>query len=174
MTWFDALLLTLLGMLSALGLRTGLGGLVWGGLTLLAAYIANRLGSHLGPWGAPGLALVLGLGAAAAGQLTRQLTSRPYHSLPLWHAVGGLLGGGLLGGAAVAAALLAFPLSPRVDAAGVHYVYPSPELPPGLYQAINRSVLKDKLMPLWDETPGSVWQVLLLPDLPQLKEPRRP
>lgn len=172
MTWFDALLITLLGMLSALGLRFGLGGLVWGGLCLLTAYAVNRLGGSLGLWSLLMLALLLGIGATLLAQLVQRLTARPYRSPPLWSSAAGLLGGTTLGLTVAAAFALAFPLSPRVDAAGVRYVYPSPEMAPALRAAVDRSLLKSSLMPLWEESSG--WQTLLLPDLPDLKGARQP
>ncbi|MDO4263410.1 MAG: hypothetical protein Q4C67_04360 [Deinococcus sp.] len=170
MTWFDALLITLLGMLSALGLRYGTGGLVWGALCLLSAHLANRLSGSLGLdlWGTLALALTLGAGAALLAHLVHSLTYRPYRSPPLWASAAGLLGGAGLGMTLAAAFALAFPLSPRVDAAGVRYLYPSPEMAPGLHQAVDHSLLKASLMPLWEQK--SDWQTLLLPDLPALKK----
>lgn len=163
MTWFDALLVTLLGMLAALGLRQGVGSLVWAVLAVLAAYIANLLQPVLGPLGAVLAALMLGLGATLGAQALQKANTLSYGLQPApWQALLGLLSTAALGTVTIAAIALAFPLSPRVDAGGVRYVYPAPELQPGLYRAVNQSVIKNKLMPLWD-SPPSPWHTLLLP-----------
>ncbi|GHG10883.1 hypothetical protein GCM10017783_24110 [Deinococcus piscis] len=172
MTWFDALLITLLGMLGALGLRHGFSALVWGGLCLLAAYFANRLSASLDLWATLGLALGLGTGASLLAGLIQSLTSWPYRTPPLWASAAGLLGSTGLGLAVAAAFALSFPLSPKVDAAGVRYVYPSPEMQPALHQAVDHSMFKRTLMPLWEQQSG--WQTLLLPDLPVFKGNSRP
>ena len=48
-TWFDALLVTLLAAMTALGARRGLAGLVWGVLGVLGILVANALGLGLLP-----------------------------------------------------------------------------------------------------------------------------
>ncbi|MFC6616510.1 hypothetical protein [Deinococcus radiophilus] len=62
MTWFDALLLTLWAMLGALGLRMGLGGLLWAVLILGAAYLTNLAGGNF--WPTLIVAALLGAGGA--------------------------------------------------------------------------------------------------------------
>lgn len=164
MTWFDALLVTLLGMLAALGLRHGVVGLVWSVLAVLAAYTANLLGPTLGPLGAVLAALGLGLVATLSAKALQKEDALSYGLQPApGQALLGLLGAAALGGVVIAAVALAFPLSPRVEAGGVRYIYPAPELQPALYQAVNGSVIKNRLMPLW-EKPASPWHTLLLPN----------
>lgn len=172
MTWFDALLITLLGMLSALGLRLGLGGLVWSGLCLLAAALVNVLSVAMELWAAVLLALILGAVATVVARLVQGMVVRPYYAPSLWASAAGLLGGTALGAAVAAAFALAFPLSPWVDAAGVRYLYPSLELAPALHQAVDDSLFKHILMPLWEQP--SALQSLLLPDLPGLKRAWQP
>ncbi|RTR25260.1 hypothetical protein [Deinococcus radiophilus] len=168
MTWFDALLLTLWAMLGALGLRMGLGGLLWAVLILGAAYLTNLAGGNF--WPTLIVAALLGAGGSAAAYALNTQSESPYWSPPLWHSAAGLLGGVLLGGVLSAALALAFPLTPKVDAFGVHYQYPSPQMPPGLYRAVQGSRIQSLLLPVWQRK--SPWQTLLIPDLPQLIQDR--
>lgn len=173
MTWFDALLVTLLGMLGALGLRWGLSSLLWSLLVIAAAYLANLLGPALGPVGilltALGLGLLAALAANASAQGLGQKLGEVYQVASLPSALSGLAGTVLLGTVVVAATALAFPLSPKVDATGVRYVYPAPEITPMLYQAVDGSAVKAKLMPLWQAQ--SPWKPLVLPDRVGLSQP---
>ncbi|MCP2015511.1 hypothetical protein L1280_002673 [Deinococcus sp. HSC-46F16] len=159
-TWFDALLVTVWAVLTALGARRGLAGLAWGAGGVLACWLANRAGQAAGGWAlALGAALVLGL-ALSVG--LRRLVLTQAGPAPRWHTGAGALGGLLLGGVLVATLTLGFPLGVRVGAQGRTGVYPSAELPTPLYTAVRRSVLREGLMGVWGASPAL--RTLLVPD----------
>ncbi|WP_343216674.1 hypothetical protein [Deinococcus aestuarii] len=154
-TWFDALLVTLWAAMTALGVRRGLAGLVWGLGGVAACFLANMLAR--GAVAAGLLALGLGLGVAlAARRLVPEPASRP------WHPLAGALGGAALGGVLVATLALGFPLEVRVGPQGREGVYPAPHLPPSLYAAVRGSTVKEGLMDVWRS--GTALRTLLVPD----------
>ncbi len=170
MTWFDALLVTVMGMVAGLGMRHGAMGLCWSLFVLAAAYAANVLGAALGLWPALVLALVLGTAATLLPQalLPEGSPSGLTYAVSL-QGILGLAGASVLGAVLAGAVALSFPLMPRIDAAGVHYIYPSPEVPPPLQQAVHDSALQERLHLLWDASGGGALQPLLLPDWPRLR-----
>lgn len=153
-TWFDALLVTVWAVVTALGARRGLPGLLWGVGGVAACLLINLLAGGL-PLAA---GLAVGLGAALALALRRG-TAAPGRP---WHGLAGGLGGAALGGVLVATLTLGFPIEVRVGTQGRTGVYPSTRLPTALYTAVNRSVLKDSLMGVWDA--GAGLRTLLVPD----------
>ena len=77
-TWFDALLVTLLAIVTALGARRGLAGLAWGVGSIVIAFVANVLG--LGALVAAALALVLSVvSALAISRLIPEPLEQPWH-----------------------------------------------------------------------------------------------
>ena len=155
MTWFDALLITLLAVVTALGARRGLAGLAWGVGALVVAFVANLLG--LGAVLAGVLALVLGaVSGLAISRLIPDPLERP------WHMVVGGLGGLLLGGVLMSALALAFPMAVRATPSGKQALYPSPDLAPGLYQAVSNSALQNSLRGIWTSSVAS--RTLFVPD----------
>jgi len=158
-TWFDALLVTLWAVVTALGARRGLAGLAWGLGGVAACLLANLAARELGGGALLAIPLALGLGAALAAGARRLVSTaleRP------WHPVAGALGGAALGGVLVAALTLGFPIEVRVGPQGRTGVYPSTNLPTGLYAAVHQSALKDSLMSVWDA--GAGLRTLLVPD----------
>ncbi len=154
-TWFDALLVTLLAIVTALGARRGLAGLAWGVGGIVTAFVANLLG--MGVLVAAGLALVLGVVSAVA---ISRLIPEPLESP--WHVVAGGLGGLLLGGVLISALALSFPLLVRATPTGKQAVYPSPDLNTTLRDGVANSAIQNSLRPVWS---GSVAQrTLLVPD----------
>lgn len=162
-TWFDALLVTLWAVVTALGARRGLPGLLWGLGGVAACMAANLLGGALA--GAPGaraglaalLAVLLGAGLAA---LLRRTLPAPLERP--WHVAAGALGGFAFGGVLLATLALGLPIELRVGAQGRTGVYPSTGLPTPLYAAVNDSLLKDSLMGVWGS--GPALRTLLVPD----------
>ncbi|WP_034385675.1 hypothetical protein [Deinococcus sp. YIM 77859] len=160
-TWFDALLVTVWATVTALGARRGLAGLLWGLGGAAVCFLANLLAR--GALSAAVLALLLGAVLALILQrLVPSTTDR------LWQAAAGALGGFTLGGLLIATLTLGFPLGLQVGPKGRSSVYPSTSLPPVLYVAVHRSVLKSSLMRVWRAHPAL--QLLLIPDR---VEPRR-
>lgn len=154
-TWFDALLVTLWAVLTALGARRGLAGLAWGVAGLAICFLANALA--LGPVAATLTALLLSAGVALA--ITRLIP------LPLeqpWHLGAGALGGFLLGGLMVATLALGFPLDVKVTPTGQSGIYPSPGLSPVVYNAVRNSAIKNSLMGIWSGSPAL--KTLVIPD----------
>lgn len=155
MTWFDALLVTLLAVVTALGARRGLAGLAWGVGALVVAFVANFLG--LGAVPAALLALLLGaVSGFAISRLIPDPLERP------WHMVVGGLGGLLLGGVLMSSLALAFPMALRATPAGKQALYPSPDLAPGLYHAVASSAVQSGLRNVW--TSNVAARTLLVPD----------
>ncbi|WP_104991544.1 hypothetical protein [Deinococcus sp. NW-56] len=159
-TWFDALLVTVWAVLTALGARRGLAGLAWGAGGVLACWLANRAGQTGGGW-ALALGAALGLGLVLSLGL-RRLVLTQAGPAPRWQAGAGALGGWLLGGVLVAALTLGFPLGVRVGAQGRSAVYPSADLPTPLQTAVRRSVFREGLMGVWSASPAL--RTLLIPD----------
>ncbi|PTA67780.1 hypothetical protein C8263_11630 [Deinococcus arcticus] len=154
MTWFDALLVTLWAVLTALGARRGLAGLAWGAGGLAACFLANAL---VDSPAAALLAALLGVGVAVA---TLRLIPTPLEHP--WHLGAGALGGFLLGGALISALALGFPLDVKVGTQGTRAVYPSASLQPALYRAVRDSALQGSLRSVWGSSPAL--KTLLIPD----------
>lgn len=155
MTWFDALLVTLLAVVTALGARRGLAGLAWGVGAVVVAFVANFLG--LGALPAAAIALVLGaLSGFAISRMIPDPLERP------WHMVVGGLGGMLLGGVLMSALALSFPMAVRATPNGKQAMYPSPDLAPGLYNAVMNSAIQNGLRGVWQSSVAT--QTLLVPD----------
>lgn len=154
-TWFDALLVTLLALVTALGVRRGLAGLLWGVAALLACLIANMVMPH--PLLAVLAALALSAAAAfAAGRLAPDPAEHP------WYGAAGGIGGLLLGALLISALTLSFPLEVRGAGAQRQTVYPASTLPGPVQAAVGGSVIKRQLMQVW--TSGRVLQTLIIPD----------
>ena len=155
MTWFDALLITLLAVVTALGARRGLAGLAWGVGALVVAFVTNLLG--LGAVLSALLAIVLGgMSGFAISRLILDPLERP------WHVVVGGLGGLLLGGVLMSSLALAFPMAVRATPTGKQSLYPSPDLAPGLYNAVSNSAIQNGLRSAW--TSSVATRTLLVPD----------
>nr|WP_246363415.1 hypothetical protein [Deinococcus budaensis] len=154
------MLVTVWAVVTALGARRGLPGLLWGLGGVAACLLVNLLAGRAGAGGlllAAGLAV--GAGAALAFSLRRWCAVVPGRR---WHGLAGGLGGAALGGVLVATLTLGFPIEVRVGTQGRTGVYPSTRLPTALYTAVNQSVLKDGLMGVWDA--GAGLRTLLVPD----------
>lgn len=154
-TWFDALLVTLLAIVTALGVQRGLIGLVWGLATLLICLLANAMLPN--PVLAALLALALSVGVA---YVCVRLIPQP-HDLP-WARLAGGLGGFALGTLLVAALTLNFPLEVRRTAQGETATYPATTLPEPLHSAVERSIIKEGLMGVWESS--RVLRLLVIPD----------
>ena len=154
-TWFDALLVTLWAVLTALGARRGLAGLAWGVGGIAVCFLANSLAA-----GAPAaliIAALLGVGTAAAiGRLIPAPLEQP------WHLGVGALGGFLLGGLLISTLALGFPMDVRVDASGARATYPSASLPDAVYRGVRDSALQGSLRGVWSG--GPALKTLLIPD----------
>lgn len=154
-TWFDALLITLLAIATALGARRGLAGLAWGVGSLVVAFVANLLG--LGVVAATVVALVLSvIVAVAIGRLIPEPLEKP------WHLVAGGVGGLLLGALLISSLALSFPMSTRATPTGKVNIYPSSNLNPGLYEAVANSAIQNSLKQVW--VSGRGLRALLVPD----------
>ena len=153
-TWFDALLVTLWAVMTALGARRGLAGLAWGLLGVVVCFLVNSLGGALVTSVA---ALLLGLGCAV--MIARLLPTAPEQP---WQLLAGGVGGLVLGGVLIATLALGFPLDVRVTPAGKTGVYPSATLPPPVYEAVRNSALQNALRGLWGS--NAVLRTLLIPD----------
>ncbi|WP_328774746.1 hypothetical protein [Deinococcus aquaedulcis] len=153
-TWFDALLVTLWAVLTALGARRGLAGLAWGVGGLAACFLANAL---VGGAAAALLAALLGVGIAV---MTLRLIPTPLEHP--WHLGAGALGGFLLGGTLISALALGFPLDVKVGTEGRRAVYPSASLQLGLQSAVRDSVVQSSLRGVWGSSPAL--KTLLIPD----------
>ncbi|MFC5847190.1 hypothetical protein [Deinococcus petrolearius] len=158
-TWFDALLVTLLAAMTALGARRGLAGLAWGVLGVLGILVANALGLGVVP--ALLVALVLSVaGALAIGRLVRNPLEE------VWHLVAGAAGGLLLGAVLAGSLALGFPYELRATPKeGLVRAYPATTLSPTLYDAVGGSVIQNALRGVW--TRPSLAQKFLIPDQPR-------
>lgn len=154
-TWFDALLVTLLAVVTALGARRGLAGLAWGVGTVVTAFVANLLG--LGPIAALVVALVLGLICTVA---IRHLMPEPAEQP--WQLGVGAVGGLLLGALVVSTLALSFPMAVRATPTGKQALYPSPDLNPSLYEAVANSTIQTSLRGVWSGSAAA--RTLLVPD----------
>lgn len=155
MTWFDALLVTLWAVVTALGIRRGMAGLLWGLGGLLACLATNVLTGN-----ALTAAALAALSAVGVSLLIGRLLPAPVEHAG--HLAAGALGGFALGGALVAALALGFPLDMRVTPQGRAATYPSASLPPALYDAVSGSAVKNALSGVWSG-PDAV-RILVVPD----------
>ncbi|AWN24438.1 hypothetical protein DKM44_03025 [Deinococcus irradiatisoli] len=150
MTWFDALLVTLLAATTALGARRGLAGLAWGVGCVAVCFVSNAL---FRGWAALPVALLLGFGAA---WIARRLLGPV---LETWHLAAGAVGGFLLGAVLVGALALDFPIDQLSNQ------YPSNNLPPSVHDAVVNSYLKQTLFRVFDGS--NALKILLIPDFSQ-------
>lgn len=161
LTWFDALLVTLWAVVTVVGARRGLGGLLWGILGLAVCFFVNLVA----PSGAVAgvLSLMLGLGAVfSARRLIRDPLSEP------WHLGAGALGGFVLGGLLVATLALSLPIQPL---GGGQQRYPSDELPLALSTGVGSSVLVTSLGSLWRHEASGLLRLMVVPDQARLTQP---
>ncbi len=150
-TWFDALLVTLLAIVTALGVRRGLTGLIWGLCALLLCLLVNAMTSSAAL--AALLSLLLsGAAAYAAARIFPQPYAQP------WFQVAGGVGGFLLGTLLISALALSFPLERR----GGQVSYPARTLPEPLYGAVGNSVIQKRLLGVWNG--NRVLRLLVVPD----------
>ena len=154
-TWFDALLITLWAVMTALGARRGLAGLAWGVGGLALCFLANSLSGS--PLAAALIALLLSGGLAI---VIARLIPVPLE-VP-WHMVSGAAGGFLLGGLLISTVALGFPLDVQVTRNGPLGTYPSTNLSPMIYDAVRNSALKNGLRSVWSS--GPALKTLLIPD----------
>lgn len=154
-TWFDALLITLWAVLTALGARRGLAGLAWGMGGVALCFLANSLSGS--PVAAAVIALLLSGGLAV---VIARLIPVPLEQP--WHMLAGALGGGLLGGLLISTLALSFPLDVQVTPKGPLGTYPSTNLSPVLYDAVRNSAVKNSLRGVWSS--GPALKTLLIPD----------
>ncbi len=151
MTWFDALLVTLLGLVTALGMRRGLAGGVWGLGAVALCWLSNLFSGPAGLVSA--LLLSAGLGVA-----TKRLRPQSGHT-PLWHMVLGSLGGFAFGLLVICTLALGFPVQKLAH----QRTYPSADmLSRPLYLAIKDSYIQNSLQGAWVQK--SALQQLLVPD----------
>lgn len=150
-TWFDALLVTLLAAIVTMGIRRGLAGALWAVFALVALFLLNFAVPL------PLLALVLALIAGyAAAWGAQRLIEEPV-TQPWQLAVGGL-GGLLLGAVVVASLALSFP----VRVLGSQGVYPSTSMPTTVYYAVYNSYIVSHLSGVWSG--NRLLRTLLMPD----------
>ncbi|WP_084048148.1 hypothetical protein [Deinococcus hopiensis] len=163
-TWFDALLVTLWAVVTALGARRGLAGLAWGLGGAVICLLANLL--TRAPIPAALIALLL---AVALSFAVRRLVPDPLR-LP-WFLGAGAVGGFVLGALLVVTLTLGFPIGIRISAQGRTGVYPSTSLPPFVYTAVSNSALLQRLTPVWRSS--RVLQLLVVPDQLRAGRPAR-
>ena len=149
-TWFDALLVTLLAATTALGARRGLAGLAWGAGVVAVCFVCNVL---FRGWAALPAALLLGFGVA---WLARRLIGPVIET---WHLGVGAVGGLLAGGVLVGSLALGFPIDT------VSNQYPAGTLAPSVHDAVVNSYLKQELFPVFGGS--SLLKTLLIPDFNQ-------
>lgn len=160
MTWFDALLVTLWAVVTALGVRRGLAGLSWGLGGVVVCFLANSLSSS--PVVSVLTIVALGFGLAV---LTRRVIRAPVETP--WHLAAGAMGGFVLGALLVSTLALSFPLDVRVTPKGRVATYPSVSLPPKIYDAVAHSLIKNELLKVWQASPAL--RTLLIPDQARLR-----
>lgn len=149
-TWFDALLVTLWGAVTMLGMRRGLAGGVWVLVTLLVAFVCNLLS-----WPIAAVVLATVLSFAAAWGVQRVFWATPTHT---WHVAVGGVSGFVLGFVIVAALALSLP----IKVLGSQGTYPSDELPSALYYGVVDSLLTQQFDTIWG-SPSAVKR-LIIPD----------
>ncbi len=130
-TWFDAMLITLWAGVTVLGIRRGLGGVVWVVIALIAWPIITSMSTQTPVLALP-LSIVFGL---LAGYLPRYLPTT--NSQDISFAAAGGVAGLVLGFVLVVAIALGFPIKQRN--------YPSNTLPPFLLNAVAESYVVSKV-----------------------------
>ena len=150
-TWFDALLVTLLAAITTMGIRRGLVGALWAVFTLAALLLVNLFSP------APLIALLLAalLGLVAAWGAQRLI---PEPVTQFWQLGVGGLGGLALGAVVVAALALGFPI--RV--LGNQGSYPASTLPGPVYYALYNSYFVSHLSGVWSG--NKLLRLLIVPD----------
>ncbi len=148
-TWFDALLVTLLAAATALGARRGLAGLAWGVGGVAVCFLSNFLFS-----GWPAL-----LAAALLGTGVVWLSQRLGPGQETWQLASGAVGGLLLGAVLVGSLALDFPID------RVTNQYPATSLPPSVQNAVVNSYLKQTLFQVYSG--NNALKTLLIPDFAQ-------
>lgn len=154
MTWLDILLVMLLALVTALGVRLGLSGLLWGLGSIFTMWLLNALIP------VPFVVFLLAVGVAVGlGLLSARMPLSPIHLAPqTWHSVGGGVGGFALGLVTILALSVAFPLS---SAQGIA-TYPSTNLPIFLRQAVAGSAIQKTMAGVWAAPAGT--RKLFIPD----------
>ena len=152
-TLFDALLMTLWAAVTALGVRRGLGGVIWGALGVAVCFMVNMISKY----GLTGFVAALALGAGAV-LVSRRLIREPLTEP--WHLAAGGVGGFLLGGVLVGAVALGFPIKDLGD----HLQYPSTDLPGSLYDAVSHSYIRQQLDGVLNQQASLALRTLLVPD----------
>lgn len=164
-TWFDAFLVTLLAIVTALGVQRGLFGLIWGLSSVALAFLANMLlqGPEL-----PALVALLLSGVVAV------LVAKKFphvHGEP-WTKVAGGVGGFLVGAVLIAALTLSFPVKLGNAITGEQTVYPDETLSGPLKDLLEESELRPRLQGLMEQP--SPLRTLLTPDLDRAALPAQP
>ena len=152
-TVFDAVLVTLWAAVTALGVRRGLGGVVWGVLGIAVCFVVNMIVSG-GLVGGVVSALLGALAVMASRRLIRDPLSEP------WHLAAGGLGGFALGSVLVGTLALGFPIQNLGD----HQNYPSTDLPSSLYFVVSNSYIRQSLSSVLDARSNPALRTLLIPD----------
>lgn len=146
-TWFDALLVTLLAATTALGARRGLAGLAWGVGCVAVCFLSNFL---FRGWAALPVAALLGFGVA---WLAQRLLGPLQET---WHLASGAVGGFVLGLVLIGTLTLNFPIDP------VNNQYPSNALPTTLHNAVVDSYIKKQIFGVFGG--NTSLKTLLIPD----------
>lgn len=155
MTWFDALLVTLLAMITAFGARNGLTGLFWGISGVAICLIVNIF--NLGLIVSLVLAVLLGGGIAfAMSRLVGTAADQPLSLL-----LGGI-GGACMGFLLVVTLALSFPIELKNTADSQQVVYPSTKLAAPLRQGIGESFVVKQAAGAWNGS--SMVKTLFVPD----------
>lgn len=155
-TWFDAFLVTLLAIVTALGIQRGLFGLIWGLSSVVFAFLANML---LPRAELAALAALL-LSGAVALLVAKKF---PYVHGEAWTKVVGGIGGFLVGALLISALTLSFPVTLPTAANGGQAVYPAETLSEPLKGLLMQSEVRGALQSVWQEP--SPLRTLLTPDL---------
>ena len=150
-TWFDAVLVTLLAAATALGALRGLAGLAWGVGCVAVCFLSNFF---FAGWPALVLAAVLGVGIAWGAR--RLNAERQGAELEIWHLGAGALGGLLIGTVLIGTLALSLPIDPVTNQ------YPSSSLPTAVHDAVANSYLKDRFFKVF--TADNSLKTLFIPD----------
>jgi LytS/YehU family sensor histidine kinase len=129
-TWFDAMLITIWAGITVLGIRRGLGGVVWVVIALIAWPIITTMSAQTPVLALP-LSIVFGL---LAGYLPRYLPTT--NSQDISFVAAGGFAGLVLGFVLIVAIALGFPIKRG---------YPSNTLPPFLLNAVAESYVVQKV-----------------------------
>lgn len=152
-TVFDALLVTLWAAVTALGVRRGLGGVIWGVLGVAVCFVVNMVATG----GVVGFVVSMLLGAVAV-LAARRLIHDPLAEP--WHLAAGGVGGFTLGAVLVGTLALGFPIQNLGD----HQNYPSTELPSSVYYVVSNSYIRQSLSSVLNAHANPALRTLLIPD----------